>query len=241
MANSKMELLTKEALRVYDGMIAISPLSEKEETLSLSSELVPKFNGCYALNNSTVCFVHDNDVYVIPYTRVAIEALHSAGFCERYFYVPFSNYGFPKLEKSKWEALKEGAKKINEADFVSDCQAYCDELHIGSISNEILKNCFEMPEIGVRVKHLYFEDVYYPVMNYRFFDYHCNNLGKYSYNNGLVLFVYRNGKTYVTKGYKIIKELRAAGYTESDIFVPFSNGEKILDPALKARWESIVK
>ena len=44
-----------------------------------------------------------------------------------------------------------------------------------------------------------------------------------------------------TKGYKIVDELIAAGYKEESTCVPFSRGEVIRAPELRARWESIVK
>lgn len=168
-----------------------------------------------------------------------MRSLRSAGFCEKYFYVPFSNGDYPKAEQFKWNAIREKARQSYKEDFVSDCEAYCDERHIGTISEETLDNCFEMPENGVRVKHLYFEDTYYPIMNQSCLDCRCDNLGHFCSNNGRVVFVYRNGKTYVAKGYKILDELRVAGYTKSGLFVPFSNGEQIQDCVLKARWESI--
>lgn len=242
MANNNiiaMDSLKEGAVRVYTGMIAVFPQFSKEEALNLS-ELAPKFNGCYATNNSTVCFV-ENEIFVTPYTRVAMRTLRSEGFCEKSFYVPFSNGDYPKSEQVKWNTLRENARQSYKADFISDCEAYCDERHIGSISEETLANCFEMPENGVRVKHLYFEDTYYPIMNQSCLDCRCDNLGHFCCNNGRVVFVYRNGKTYVAKGYKILNELRAAGYTESGLFVPFSNGEEIQDYALRVRWESITK
>ena len=243
MANNNiiaMDSLKEGAVRVYSGMIAVFPQFAQEEALNIS-ELAPKFNGCYATNNSTVCFVSDNEVFVTPYTRITMRSLRSAGFCEKYFYVPFSNGDYPKAEQFKWNALREKARQSYKEDFVSDCEAYCDERHIGTISEETLANCFEMPENGVRVKHLYFEDTYYPIMNQSCLDCRCDNLGHFCSNNGRVVFVYRNGKTYVAKGYKILNELRAAGYTESGLFVPFSNGEQIQDCVLKARGESITK
>ena len=243
MANNiiTMDSLKEEAVRVYTGMIVIYPRLLKEEALDIS-ELSPKFNGCYAMNNSTVCFVvSENEIFVTPYTRTAMSTLHSAGFCEKCFYVPFSNWDYPKYEQAKWNALRENARQSYKADFVSDCEAYCDERHIGAISDETLANCFEMPENGVRVERFFFEDRYFPIMNQSCLDCRCDNLGHFCFNNGRVVFVYRNGKTYVTKGYKILNELRAAGYTEAGLFVPFSNGEEIKDYALRVRWESIKK
>ena len=244
MANNNiiaMDSLKEGAVRVYSGMIAVFPQFAQENALNIS-ELAPKFNGCYATNNSTVCFVSDNEVFVTPYTRIIMRSLRSAGFCEGYFYVPFSNGDYPKTEQFKWNSLREKARQSYAEDFVEECVSYCDEHHIGTISEETLENCFEMPATGVKVKHLYFEDCYYPIINSTCFD--CtavDRIGHFCTNNGKVVFVYRNGKTYVAKGYKILNELRAAGYTESGLFVPFSNGEHIQDCVLKARWESITK
>jgi len=204
--------------------------------------MTPKFNGCYATNNSTVCFVSDNEIFVTPYTRNVIRALNAAGFCQKYFYVPFSNWDYPKAEQSKWNLLREKARQSYADDFVEDCAYYCDKHHIGTISEEMLQNCFEMPATGVKVKHLYYEDCYYPIINSTCFDsIAADRIGKYCTNNGKVVFVYRNGKTYVAKGYAIVNALRDAGYTETGLFVPFSNGEQIQEYALRARWESITK
>lgn len=243
MANNiiAMDSLKEEAVRVYSGMIAVFPQFAQEEALNIS-ELVPKFNGCYATNNSTVCFVSDNEVFVIPSTRITMRSLRSAGFCEKRFYVPFSNWDYPKAEQFKWNSLREKAHQSRKEEFASDCEAYCDERHIGTISEETLANCFEMPENGVMVKHFCFDDCYYPIINTTCFDsIVIDRIGHFCTNNGKVVFVYRNGKTYVAKGYEILNELRAAGYTKSGLFVPFSNGEQIQDCVLKARWESITK
>lgn len=243
MANNivTMNTLKEEAVRVYAGMIAVFPQLAQEEALNIS-ELAPKFNGCYATNNSTVCFVSDNEVFVTPFTRFAMRCLHSAGYSEKHFYVPFSNGDYPKSEQFKWNSLREKALQSYEEDFVEDCASYCDKHHIGTISDETLQNCFEMPATGVVVKHHHFEDCYYPIIKSDCFD--CiaaDRIGHFCANNGRVVFVYRNGKTYVAKGYKILNELRAAGYTELGLFVPFSNGEQIQDYDLKVRWESITK
>lgn len=245
MANNiiAMDSLKEGAVRVYNGMITVYPQFSQEEALNIS-ELIPtpKFNGCYATNNSTVCFVDNNEVFVTPYTRITIRSLHSAGFSKESFYVPFSNWDYPKLEQFKWNSLCEKARQSYAEDFVEDCISYCDEHHIGTISDETLRNCFEMPSTGVKVKRYKFENCYYPIINSPCFDNTViNNIGHFCTNNGKVVFVYRNGKTYVAKGSGILNELCAAGYIQSGLFVPFSNGEQIQDPALKARWESITK
>ena len=241
MAYKTIAELINDSIRVTPEMIAVYPQFSQEEALNLS-ELAPKFNGCYATNNSTVCFVSENEIFVTPYTRATMRTLRSAGFCEKYFYVPFSNGDYPKSEQFKWNALRENARQSYEEDFVADCNRYCDEHGFGEISEETLQRCFKMPSTGVHVKHLYFEDFYYPIINNLCLD--CigvERIGHYCSNNGRVVFVYRDGGTYVAKGYKILAELRSAGYKEMGLFVPFSNGEQIQDPVLRAKWEALSK
>lgn len=242
MANNKeLDSLKEEAVRVYTGMTVVFPQFAKETQLNLS-ELIPKFDGRYATNNSTVAFISGGEVYVTPYTRSVIDTLERAGLRHDYFYVPFSNWDYLKDAQSKWEGLLQKARQANAADFVSDCIAYCEEHNIGAISDETLANCFQMPETGVRVKHHGFENCYRPIITSTCLDSTAiDKLGHFCFNNGRVVFVYRDGKTYVAKASKVIGELRSAGYIEDYLFVPFSNGEEILDNALRILWEFITK
>lgn len=242
MANTYANLkeLINESVHVTSGMIAVYPQFQTEEVLD--SSWTPKFNGCYATNNSTVAFVNENELFVTPITRAAMKVLNEADFSRGFFYVPFSNWDYPKAEEKKWRRLQEKANEDREDEFIENCAKYCDMHHIGSIDEDILKNCFIMPATGVPVKHLHFENVYYPAITSRYLG--CTEterLGTYCANNGKVVFVYRDGKTYVTKGYRVIEALREAGYKEKGIFVPFSNGETIMDPYLANKWEQIKK
>ena len=239
MANTTIKELINNSIRVYAGMISVWPQLNREGEVNFD---VATFNGCYAVNNGTLAFVIDRELYVTPVTREVYQVLRENNFTREYFYVPFSNGDYPKVEKCRWEWLWEMARKSHEEEFVEKCCQYCDEHGIGELDANILKNCFVMPEKGVRVKHIHFEDVYYPVIigscwNCDAADY----IGTYSRNNGRVVFVYRDGKTYVTKGYKILEELRRLGYEEKDLFVPFSNCEQIIDPVLAEQWELIKK
>lgn len=236
-----LESLKENSVRVYSGMITFSPQFSQEETLNVS-EIVPKFPGCFAMNNSTVAFIDAGDFFVTPFTRTVLRSLRAAGFREEHFFVPFSNWDYPKSEQVKWTSLRKRAQDSCIEAFVEDCNDYCDKHHIGALSEDTLRNCFQMPTTGVQVKHHHFDDCYYPIINNFCLD--CNavdRIGKFCTNNGRVVFVYRDGKTYVTKGYKITAELRVAGYSESRLFVPFSNGETIVDFYLQNKWDSIIK
>lgn len=236
-----IELLKKESIWVYDGMVAVLPQFGQESTLNLS-ELVPKFDGCFAANNSTVAFISDNKFFVTPYTRKVMETLKAAGFAEKYFCVPFSNWDYPKYQQAKWEFLRMKANESYHQDFIKDCTDYCDKHGIGAIDEKILANCFRIPTQGLWAKYPNFQKFITPTLSsYCFDSYAAMVIGKYNCNNGKVVFIYRDGTTYVAKGYKIIPILQEAGYEDYDLFVPFSNNEEITDPVFKARWEEIEK
>ena len=237
-----MKNLKENSIRISSAIAVCWPqYGDKEETLDMT-DIGSKFNGCYATNNSTICFVIDHEVFVTPYTRGAMSTIVNAGLTEKHFYVPFSNWDYPKYEKAKWQRLCELATESYYRDYEVDSAKWCDEHNIGELSEETMERCFRMPRSGVPVKHLHFEDTYYPACNESCVD--CtviDRLGRYCANNGKVVFVYHDGHTYVTKGYWILDELRHAGYKESGLFVPFSNGEQITNPYLATKWEQISK
>lgn len=183
----------------------------------------------------------DNILYVTPSTRRAYSAL--GGFSERYFYVPFSNGDYPKNEQYRWKQLRAMQVEQRKQCFMNDCLDYCGRHSIEALSEEVLGRCFELPEQGVHVKHIHYEDWIYPIFAGHYFDavHEIEMLGTYCTNNGRVVFVYIDGRSFVAKGYKILDALRKAGFTEKGMFVPFSNGEVILDPILRAKWEAISK
>ena len=142
----------------------------------------------------------------------------------------------------KWSNICAMQKMIAEQEFTQNCNEYCDKNQIGILDDNILSNCFIVPTDGVKIKHNGFENTYYPILKDTYFDSTVSdNLGKFCMNNGRVVFVYRDGRTMVTKGYRILKALRDAGYKETCFFVPFSNGEQIMDSTLTKRWDSIKK
>ena len=131
-------------------------------------------------------------------------------------------------------------RKVKEYIFEIECVKYSDEHGIGTLDDDILENCFLIPAKGIRVRYRSFEDIFYPIINSTLVDDKASALlGNFCYRNNRVVFVYRNGKTYVTKGYKIVENLRKAGYKERSLFVPFANGEKIMTPSLAKKWEKI--
>ena len=104
-------LMKRGSVIVRDGDIVVKPQFCTRDRLEVS-KLVPKFNGCYAVNNSTVAFVFENQIYVTPETNRVHEALNGAGFRMCCFPVPFSNWDYPFEEKEKWEELRRKAREV---------------------------------------------------------------------------------------------------------------------------------
>ena len=238
---SNIEQLKKESILVQDGMVTYYPQYKKEEILYVS-DIAAKFNGRYAANNSTLAYVMGYNVYVTPYTREAVHILVSEGFKRACFFVPFSNWDYPKDKWSTWYMLRAKAQEAHHVEFIADCIDFSDRHFILELPEEVIGNCLQIPMNGIAVKHPNYETTIYPAIRSDCLD--CiaiEQIGKFCKNNGRVTFVYRDGSTYVTKGYRIVADLQKAGYTEAPLFVPLSNGETIIDPVLRERWDAIHK
>lgn len=236
-----MKYLKEQSIKIDSNTVVCWPQFQMESRIDVNG-LRSKFNGAYSVNNSTICFVHDSEVYVTPYTRKALETLDRAGFKMGEFYVPFSSWDYPKYQEEKWDQLRKAARLAKDIDYENDCRKWCSEHGIKELDEAILNNCFRMPITGVPVEHIYFKNTYYPVCGETCID--CtvvDKLGKYCANNGKVVFVYTDGHTYVAKGYGILKDLEKAGFEEAGLFVPFSNGELITDKVLAAKWNMVPK
>lgn len=234
----KFKELVEHSVAVYDGMVVYYPHWGKEDRITSVSEIVSKFNGRFAVNNSTIAFVFDQSLYATPYTTEAITTLEESCYRREYFYAPFSNGDYPKLEQEKWKQLRREAKEAQRNKYAAECSAWCAEHNIGTIAN--IERCFRMPFGGMEVRFPQgYLSIQVPLCSSMLDSSTLNYLGKYSVNNGVVSFVYCDGGTYLAKGYKIIGELEAAGYTEAKFNVHLSNNEKPTDAELRAKWESI--
>ena len=76
---NNMSDLEKKAIKVINGMLVVWPQSNTTESLEIM-RMVPTFNGCYAVNNATVCFVSHDEAFVIPYMKEVMEVLQKNGF-----------------------------------------------------------------------------------------------------------------------------------------------------------------
>ena len=124
--------------------------------------------------------------------------------------------------------------------FSTACERYCDRHGFGRLEYKTLENCLVIPNCGIWVDHPSFSDRYDPLIDEDSTVVAVKNLiCTFCYNKGVTIFVYRDGRTYVTKGEKILEELIDAGYNEAGLYVPFCNGEVIRNGFLRAFWDSI--
>lgn len=236
-----LDALKRQAFRTYDEMPIVYPWNKKEK-LFLIKELVPRFNDCFSMINETVCFIIDNNVYVAPYSNEIFYLLGLARMKEAVFNVPFCYGEYPKYGKNVWDELCQKSSRTTEDAFEKGCIKYSDRKGLLELDDEVLKNCFKMPDTGVLVKHRMYKVTYYPYIIASAFNRESlRYIGNYWNNGGKVAFIYRDGRTYVGKGYKLAEMLKEAKYREREIFVPFSNGEKILNPVQKDVWMSLKK
>lgn len=182
----------------------------------------------------------DGEIYAAPYTRSLVQLLNQAGFRNGSFYVPFSNGEHPYSRKTEWESLLLTANIAALKDFEEDAKAWCDDHHIDSIDENLLKSCLRIPRGGIPVESSGVYSIYYPRLNETCVDIVAINcLGSYSYNAGRIVFVYRDGHTYISKDPSIMDVLEKAGYRRGDFLVPLSGSEKITDAYLKYLWDNI--
>ena len=105
-----MENLKKNSIRIDGSIVVCWPQQgDKEETVDMT-DIGLEFDESYCSNNSTICFVHRGEVFVTPYTSKAMSTIRDAGLAYRSFYVPFSNWDYPKHEKDRWSHLCEMAR-----------------------------------------------------------------------------------------------------------------------------------
>lgn len=236
--------IARESLKQMGFLVTRYPLVSapgKEQPYQLDlTHLSEHREGEYSLNNGTVCWVMDSEIYAAPYTRSLVQLLNQAGFRNGSFYVPFSNGEHPYSRKTEWESLLLTANIAALKDFEEDAKAWCDDHHIDSIDENLLKSCLRIPRGGIPVESSGLYSTYYPLLNETCVDIVAINcLGSYSYNAGRIVFVYRDGHTYISKDPSIMDILEKAGYKRGDFLVPLSGSEKITDAYLRYLWDNI--
>lgn len=236
--------LMADSIKIYCGMVIIYPREKIERSAYYKG--IEECNECFSVNNDVIAYIFDNEMYVTPNTKRALEVLNSCHFLLKNFYVPFSNEDYPKKEKERWSELRKIQETLARADFVQECIRYCDSKGIKALDNEVLAKCFEIPECGFEYKDSHIEFLadknfwFYPYLSETSsFDNAVKYLGKYCYRKDSVAFVYRDTRMFVAKGSRIVKILEANGYERTWLNIPLTSETTLLDQTLKKEWDSL--
>lgn len=230
-------------IKVYKGMFSLWKGTGIMEPVDVSY-VVKKYGKkkvfSVGQNRQSVMYLNDGDCFVAPWTRELIAGLIEAKYSREFFFVPFDCGDVPMQEQNEWSILVAEAKASCRDHFVEECIRWSKSNGIVRIPRRILSKCFLIPPEGLRVRNLVYEerivpiiDVYNPERN------SVQYLGKYHFYKGLTVFVYRDGTTYVGKGYGLPKKLKHSGFEEMGMFVPFSNGSLPVDRDLRDKWLSL--
>jgi hypothetical protein len=196
---------------------------------------IPKYpeKVVYGVNNSVVAWVAGSgSVAACPYFRGLIPILKRQGYQDRGIYVPFSNGDIPadaRLAK-QWSSLYFEVRALNWEDARMDARNACDA---GDIPDEILVGLREIPPEGVEYIFPSSKNTgtIFPAMSSPCVD--CvvlPRLGLYNTNNGKIIVNANDGRTYFGRlDSNIIQVLESLGYERRHAFVPFSNGEQIIE------------
>lgn len=209
-----------------------------DETSLFEPIITEEEEKCYETNNSVLAFVDNKTLYFLPYFAKALNILIDNGFVNKHIYVPFSS-GRERPLSHKWDYLVTYAKEERAKDFKADCERFCDKHHIGTISENLLDSCLKLPDSGISLHHMYWDQIVFPELCGCLDSTATEKIGHYNTNNGVCIFVYRDGNTYVTRNIDVVYALKENGYKEYGFFVPFSNGEFIQDPVYAQKWNII--
>jgi len=230
------------SFQIPDEGIETIWFGEKHEvTMPLNEWELEHAIGTYCQNNNKLVFVNEKGkTFVTPFASEIAATLRKAGYKERNMYVPFSNGDIPSDEYAalKWKQLCAIARKEyelrKEKRKVEKLQNLAEERNIIPLPSKVYELSLKIPKEGFETVFLDSErDRTRPVQDWEL----EHALGTYCENNGRVVFVDDKGDTYVSP-YCI--ELNAylvnCGYTPYSLFVPLSNGEKIVDEDLAQKW-----
>ncbi len=226
--------LKEQALQVCEGMRIDFPQYHRKSKLSIASALTPDNEKTWCMNNGTVAFIIEREMFVAHYTKKLMRLLDNAGFSKADFQVPFSNWDYPIDFKREWDELYRQSLIQQDLEYKEDCEEYSARHAIGKLSADVLESCFHIPKAGVRFRNLngssYFQPDRWNIKEM---------LGHFCSNNGVIVFYHADGEVYITRNWNVMNALFNAGYTKSDLTVPLSNGEEIVDETLAARWAAI--
>ena len=238
-----MQELVNNSLRIYNGMLVVNPFSGSEQPITISDILLKFPTSTFARNNSTVNYVFEGDLYAIPYTKAVEKVLKENRYFEEEFKVFFGDGSFPREEQQYWFNLLAEAMEENRKEFMTESKRWCEKHDINPLPSEILDRCMLVPDTGIEFQNVNYTGIIMPVINMdKPNEKQLSKLGTFNCNNGSLCFVYIDGRTFIAhRSKEIVSALEEAGFKRDDLYVPMSNGERMVEPRNQRQWESLKK
>ena len=242
-----IEELKNDSFKVTTStIITIIDTKEKNYRKTINLDWIEQLNSFYSVQGNTIAFVHSNNLYVTPYTTVAIDCLQRSNFVNTSFYVPFSDGGYPLNQYEKWENLLIRASNLKHDILNYHIQQWFEHHNLTELSEMFLSKWIKLPNEGTYVQHIDSPGSYtswlYPIIKPTdlFGPDVIDKLGRYYINGEIIAFHYLDGSTYVTYGYNKVYELEAYGYKEGNFPYQLFNGDIFLLEPYRNVWFELI-
>ncbi len=215
--------------------------SESELNFLLTPEMEEE---TYSIKNNIIGFVFEGVFYTIPYFQFIHHLLIKSSFDKANYDLPLGNEIFPAENKGIWIHQLRNSRIRLESDTIGACLSFSDNHDIKPLNTDFIFEVFQLPFEGLRVEYNSKNYTYLPFVvgnNILDLSRRITKVGRFNTLNGVTVFIYRDGITYLTtKDYE--EALKKAGFVKDKFLsVPLAKGEEIIDQFYKADWERLCK
>lgn len=246
------QFLARCALKCPQGMRIVSAGEHNEVVEVDVNTLNNKFKDMNVYNcfRNAIGVLYKKEYYALPETKLYVKMLQEFGIVKADFFVFLNEDQFPHQEHmvNRWKEIISNATNQRREEFKDDCRMWAKANKVQPVPIEELGHCLPIPINGIGVIIEGDEDddgdsfdqyeFYDPIVKYvnpRSIEY----VGSYSVYNNRVIFVDVDGTTYLAKGNHIVKILNNLNFRMLNYFLPFRDGEVIIDESLRKLWEQI--
>lgn len=169
--------------------------------------------GTYISDPTTIVFSFNGGLYMLPYSRKIIAILWDNEFLRSKDYTFNPSWNNPFQHSFQWIELQDAARCSKMKNFEIDCIRFSDYNSIKELPSEFLITSTEVPNCGLK----FGMRMYYPVFTTTVLDKYTTSLiGKFYHHDDTTVFVYRNGKTYVSQNSDLPGILPFYGYSPAN-------------------------
>lgn len=169
-------------------------------------------SGTYISNSAIIVFSFNGCLYMMPYSSKILMVLWNNDFIRSSNYIVNPNWKNPFQYSSRWTELQDAAHCSKMKNFEMDCIRFADSHSIKEIPSEFLVTSVEVPISGLKLGM----KIYYPVFSTTVLDKYVTSLiGKFYHFEDTTVFVYRNGRTYVSQNSDLPEVLPFYGYSST--------------------------